>query len=349
MKIQTSISNHTVIRVLSMVLAYAFGVWLIYVTREALVLIGIALFLAIALSPPVNFLARKMPRGSRGLATGIAYLVTLSIVGLLAYATIPPLARQSNQLVSNLPKYVDSLQHGDNLIASTVNRYDLVDDIKASQEQITANFSSAGGPILSVVSRISSSLISVITVLVLTFFMLIEGPYWLKRISDLQPKEHRKHRELLAHKMYKVITGYVNGQLLIAFLASVFALIMMTILRVPFAVPLAGIVGLFGLIPLIGATLGAVVVVLVALFTSLKAGIILVVFFIIYQQIENNVIQPVVQARTVEMTPLLIFTSAIIGINLAGILGALLAIPTAACLRVLANDYIDRHHLQNSD
>ena len=131
------------------------------------------------------------------------------------------------------------------------------------------------------------------TILVLTFFMLVEGPKWIERFWAIHPREHRSHRQHIAQKMYAVVVGYVNGQLLVAFIAAMSALVMMTILKlfgidIPFIIPMSAIVGLFGLIPLIGATLGAVLVVAVALFESVAAAVIMAIFFLIYQQVLSN-------------------------------------------------------------
>jgi predicted PurR-regulated permease PerM len=348
MKLQTTISTHTVIRTLSIVLAYALGVWFIYLTREALVLIIIAFFLAIALNPPVSFLSRRMPKDSRGLATAVAYLITLSLIGLLIYATVPPLIRQSQQFIDRLPEYVETLQTGDGLSTRIVNRFDLVEEARLTQSELAGRLSQAGGPVLGLLTRLSSSIASIIVVLVMTFFMLVEGPAWLERFWSLQPVERRKHRQELAKKMYHVVTGYVNGQLIIASFAAILILILLSIFRIPFAIPLAGIAGLMALIPVIGTTLGATIVVIVAAFTSLKAAVLIAIVFIVYQQVENAFIQPLIQARSVKLTPLLILISAIIGVTLSGFLGALLAIPTAGCIRVLVSDYIERHHLKNA-
>lgn len=345
MTVKFSISNRTIFRVFLIALLFIAGLWLLYITRQALVLIGLAFFLAVALNPPVTFLARNMPKGSRGLATAIAFLIVISALSLLIFSLVPPIVQQTRSLVNNLPEIISSFETANNPVAEFVRRHDLLETLRQSQEQLTQQLSVASGPLIDVFQRIFSSAIAVLTVLALSFFMLVEGPDWIDKFWKLQPKGKRKHRKELAEKMYHVVTGYVNGQLLIASIAGVSAYLVLRIVGIPFAAPLAAIVGVFGLIPLIGATLGAAVVILVALFKSFGAAIALFIFFVAYQQFENNVIQPIVQSKSVDMSPLLILISAIIGVTLGGLLGALIAIPIAASLRILVSDYLERKNL----
>lgn len=355
MTVKVTVNNQTVLRVIGVTLAAVLLLAAIYTTRQALVLIAVSIFLAMALNPPVSYLASRLPGNSRGVATAISYLVVLSLIGFIIFATVPPLVRQSNQLIDNIPTYIEEVRNGEGFAGSVVQQYDLEDKLDELEESFSPDqLTAASGPIFNFFSRFTDSAISTLTVLVLTFFMLVEGPGWVRKFWDLHPKDHRKHRRELADKMYSVVTGYVNGQLLIAFIAGMSTLIALTILNlfgfgIPFIFSLAAIVGLFGLIPLIGATLGAAIVVLVALFNSLTAAIIMLVFFVIYQQIENNAIQPIIQARSVNLSPLMILLAAIIGITWAGLLGAIFAIPVAASLRILALDYIERNHIGDSE
>ena len=183
-------------------------------------------------------------------------------------------------------------------------------------------------------------MVAFITVLVLTFLMLVEGPQWLELAYKYVPEEQRRHTKYLARKIYGVVIGYVNGQLLIAFIAGMASLVAMVFLDIPNPIALAGLVTLTGLIPLIGATLGAVIVTVVALFQSLKQAIFILLFFIVYQQIENNAIQPYVQSKNLEISPLLVLVAVLAGVSMGGLIGGFLAIPIAASLRILALDYV---------
>lgn len=349
LSIKTTVTNHTIIRILTLTLAFGLGLGFIYVARSALVLILVAFFLALAISPVVNFLAKFMPNDSRGLGAGVAYIITLALLGTLLYFTVPPIVSQSRDLINNLPRYIEELETSDAPLARTVRRFNLVNEVKDSQEQLTTQLTRGGGPLINLLQRITSSVVTIVTVLILTFFMLVEGPAWLNKFWSFQPRGKENHRKELAHKMYHVVTRYVSAQLLIASFSAVIGYILLRVLAVDFALPLATLVGILGLIPLIGATLGAGLMIVAALFKSLGAALVILVVFAVYQQIENVLVQPLIQAKSVDMSPLLILISAIIGVTVAGILGGLVAIPIAACVRILVNDYVERHHLEHQE
>ncbi|MBI3983741.1 AI-2E family transporter [Candidatus Microgenomates bacterium] len=349
MKLKLTIENHTILRVLTVTGLFIGSVAFVWTTRQVWILLLVAFFFALALNPPVSWLARKLPKRSRGLATALAYLLVILVLGLLLYALIPPLAKQGRELVNDFPTYIDSLETSDTFIARTARKFGVADDLRISKDEIAQNLSRAGNPLLTALKRITSSLVSILTVLVLTFFMLVEGPRWLTNFWALQPRGKEDHRRELAQRMYRVVTGYVNGQLLIALIAGVAAFIMLTVLSVPYALPLAAVATVLSLIPMIGATLTGVVLVIVGLFQSLTIGIVLLVFYVLYQQFENYVLQPKIQARNVEISPLTVLVAAIFGVTLAGLLGALLAIPVAACIRILVKDYIEVHHFAHRE
>jgi predicted PurR-regulated permease PerM len=349
--VRLTVSNRTVIRFLLMVLAFGLGIGFIYATRSVLVLIVIAFFLALALNAPVTALSEriKSKKPRRGLATAAVFLVVVAIIGFIGYSIVPPLVEQTNEFIENAPQYVEDLQNGEGVLSDLSRRLNLEEKAKEAQADLANNLPLVGGPITSAFTKITSSIASVVTVLVLTFFMLVEGPSWIKKFWELQPRSKEKHRKDLAARMYRVVVGYVNGQLIIAALNGVVSFTIMKIFGLPYALPLACLAAVLALIPLIGATLGAVVIVAVALFDSVATAIIIAIFYVVYQQIENTTIQPFVQSKSVEMSPLLILLAAIVGVSLAGFLGALLAIPVAACLRILVNDLIEQRHLRHAE
>jgi predicted PurR-regulated permease PerM len=342
---EINISNSTLVRVMAIVIGFFLLLGFIYVARQPLMLILISAFLALALSPPVNLIARKIPGNSRGLATAISYIIILSIISFVLYLLIPPLMRQSELLINNFPQYIREIENGRDFVSEFVREYQLQDQLQKLQSELSSRYGQIGGSVIDLVRGVFSNVASILTVMIVAFFMLVEGPEWIRRFWELQPVHNRKRHQEVAQKMYGVITGFVNGQLLVALLSAVSSFVMLTIVGVDAALPLAVVVGLFGLIPFIGATIGAIVVVLAALFTSTTAAIIMTVFFIIYQQFENNVIQPIVQSRTTEASPLLVLIATIVGVFVGGLLGAILAVPVAGCLRILVNDYIDKHNL----
>lgn len=339
MTVNIKIDNRTIIQIMTVVILFFLALQFIGAVQHALTLVLISAFLAAALNPPVTYIARKVVRGNRTGATAIAYLMVITVIGLFLWALIPPLVKESSAFIDKVPTYVDQLQDSDTFVGEFVEKYKLDAEIEEFGSNIANRLGDSNGPLLTGINRAGSALVSIVTVLVLTFFMLVEGPYWIKEFWRFQHPEHKKHRQVLVKKMYHVITSYVNGQLLVAMLAGFTALIAMILVGIPFPLPLAGIVALFSLIPLVGATLGSVVVILVALFQSVPAAIVMGIFFLVYQQIENNVIQPMVQSRTLDLTPLMVLVSVIFGISLGGILGGFIAIPVAAILKILFLDY----------
>jgi predicted PurR-regulated permease PerM len=177
----------------------------------------------------------------------------------------------------------------------------------------------------------------------MTFFMLLEGPAWVERFFALVRPDSRPRWRSVAHDIYRTVGGYVTGNLLISLIAGVSTSIVLVIMGVPYWVALGLIVAILDLIPLAGATIAAIIVGAVAFLHSVPAGIVVVVFFILYQQLENHVLQPLVYGRTVQLSPLAVLISVLIGAELAGVLGALAAIPVAGGLQVILVDYL-RHH-----
>jgi predicted PurR-regulated permease PerM len=334
------VSNRTIFRVLAVTSGFIGLAAMIYLLRRPLVWLVIAFFLAVALNPPVNRIARFMPKRSRGLATGLLLIVILTVMGLLLYALVPALVSQTQSFARDVPGIIERMRESDSALVQSIAQSEPLSELsEIDQSQLLGRLSGLSGSVLDVVRGFFGSVVATLSVLVLTFFMIIEGPSWTELFWRFQDPHRRVQRRKLAGRMAKVVTGYTNGRLIISGIAGGISIIVMTIVGVPYAVPLGIVVGLFGLLPLVGATLGAVVVVLVALINSLADGVIMIIFFAIYQQFENNLIQPYIDSKTVQLSPLSALISAILGISLAGILGALLAIPAGACLQILAKEY----------
>lgn len=342
MKVNINVDNRTIVRVLAVAILFLIGLDIIAAVSYPLTLVAISAFLALALNPPVSYLSSRITRGSRAGATGIAYLAVISVIVLMLWTIVPPLVSQSVDFFNNVPNYVDELTASDGIVADFVERYDLDEEISDFGSNLASQLSGSDGLIFTGINRVGLAIVSMLTILVLTFFMLIEGPVWLEKLWQAQAKSRREHRKELADKMYKVVTSYVNGQLIVATIAGASALIAMLVIQLDFALPLGAVVGLFSLIPLVGATLGAAVVTTVTLLDlGLAQAVGILAFFIIYQQIENNIIVPYIQSRTLDVSPLMVLVAVLFGISLGGILGGFVAIPVAACGRILLNDYYD--------
>jgi predicted PurR-regulated permease PerM len=352
MKVTISVGNRTVIRVGLLILFMVIGFAAFKKAAHALTLLFIAGFLAIALNAPVHWLAQRLPgkrRGNRTVATGLAFLVVVIFLAGILSTIIPPLAKQTASFVSNLPSFIDSIHDDGSVIGRTVERYNLEPQIDKLTNELTDRLQQATGKIIDTFTMVTSSLLSILTVLVLTFMMLREGPAWIRFMLSLFDKKEQEHVRAIGSRMYKVVTGYVNGQIILAFIAAIFMLVPFLVLNINYPIALAVIVFFCGLIPLVGHTLGAIIVSIVALFTSPLAAAIVLGYYFLYQQTENIIIQPKIQASSTDMTPLMVFASVLVGVSFSGLLGGLVAIPVTACLRILALDYIERHNLIKHD
>ncbi len=347
-KVEITVSNRTVVRVLLLTLLSFIGLLAIKQASHALVLIFTAFFLALALNAPVHWLAERIPgkrRGSRVLGTAISFLLIIGILAAFLASIVPPLVRQTNTFIGAAPHLVEEVRGQDGPVGQIVRKYHLQKQVDNFSSQLSDRLKNASGFAFNTAKGVGSSIFSVLTILVLTYMMLIEGPRWLKMFERFVPKEHHPRLEALAADMYKVVKGYVNGQVTLAAIASLMLLPALLILGISYPAALIVVVFICGLIPMVGHTIGAIIVTTVALFHSFPTALIVLGYYILYQQIENYIIQPRIQANSTNMSPLLVFASVIVGVNFGGLFGGLVAIPLAGCARILVLDYMHNKHL----
>jgi predicted PurR-regulated permease PerM len=318
----------------------------------ALTLIIISVFLALALNAPVSWVARHLPgpmRGSRSSAIALSFLIVVLVLGTFIASAIPPIVHQTESFINTVPQLVRDVHDQNGKVGELVTKYHLQSQIDDLSRQLSARLHNSGaGTAVTAVSRIGSSIFATLTILVLTFMTLIEGPRWLEFLRELLPNNRRAHADRLARDMYKAVKGYVNGQVMLAIIASMMLLPGLLIFHVSYPIALLAVVFTCGLIPMVGHTIGAVIVTLVALFHSPFSAVGILVYYILYQQIENYLVQPRLQANTTNLSPLTVLMSVIVGVSFGGLLGGLLAIPVTACLRVWVIDYLQtQHHLGN--
>ena len=329
-----------VLRVVLVVVAVVLTLWLMYLLRRPLTWIFIAGFLAIAVSGPVNVLSRRM---RRGFAVAIVYLMLILTPFALIALLVPPIVTQANNLVQNLPEYADEVTrfvNENDRLRQLQDDYDITGRIEEAAGELPSRLGDAAGVLGDIGVGLVNSIFAAVTIIVLSIFMLSSG----RRFMDAWIREYQPDREEWWNRLFErignAIGNYVAGALLQATIAGFTSWIMLLILGVDFALPLAVIVFLLDLIPLVGATLGAIVVGIVTLFSDFPVDtIIWAVFAIVYQQVENNIIQPRIQARAVQLDPLIVLVSVLFGSALAGVLGALLAIPVAAALQITYREY----------
>src|SRR4029077_9244404 len=240
-----------------------------------------------------------------------------------------------NNFVDAAPGYVHDLTHGRGRLGFLETKYHVVERLEHYVKHGGAKkVLGLSGAAISVTKGVLNFIIGAVTVAFLTFFMLLEGPDWMERLYGLLPPESQPRWRAVGHGIYRQVGGYVTGNLAISLIAGSLATFALLLLGVPFAVALGLLVGLLDLIPLVGATLAAVILGGGAVLHSVPAGVVMIVFFVVYQQFENHVLQPLVYNRTVSLSPLAILVSVLVGAELAGVLGALAALPVARALPV---------------
>jgi predicted PurR-regulated permease PerM len=240
-----------------------------------------------------------------------------------------------------LPGYVHDLTHGRGRLGFLERKYHIVEKVREQVDKGGATrVLGLSGAALSVTKSIISVVAATVTIIFLTFFMLIEGRAWAERVYSLFPESSRPRRRRVGHDIYRTVGGYVTGNILISLIAGATITVVLLIMGVPYAVALGLLVAMLDLIPLAGATIAGIVVVGVAFLHSVPAGVVVLVFFVVYQQLENHWLQPVIYGRTVQLSPLMVLVSVLVGAELAGILGALAAIPVAGSIQVIVRDQL---------
>lgn len=347
-EVEWTVSNRTILRVVILVIGAFIFLAMLKQAAHALTLIFISFFLALALNGPVHWFAERIPgkmHGNRAFATGLSYLLIILVLGAFLASIIPPLMRQTNTFLKAAPGLVEDVRDENSSVGSFIRDNHLEDEVDKLSGELSERLGNIGGTALSTASRIGGSIFSTLTVLVLTFMMLVEGPAWLSLFKQLVPKSQRPHTEHLMSQMYRVVRGFVNGQVVLAATAAILILVPLFVLDISYPIALMVIVFFCGLIPMVGHYIGATIVTIVALFSSPADALIILAYYILYQQIENYVIQPTVQSNSTNMSPLLVFVSVLVGVSFGGLLGGLVAIPIAGCLRVLLLDYLKSRKL----
>lgn len=354
MKVRIEIDTQTFVRFWLVVIGFALAAFAIYSARTALIIIGVAFFLALALNAPVTKLANILPGKSRVGGTAIAYVVVTAFLGAFVFLLVPPIIEQTAKVAATIPSLVDNAQtqwHGVDTIVKKYHLESQVDDALESVKNNAAGWAAnAGQTVVSSLGSIFGLLTSAFLVFVLTFLMLIEGPSWLRRIwSVYNDKDRMEAHGQLADKMYSVVTGYITGQLAVSaiggFCAGIFVFILHFIfpsVPINLALPTVAIAFTLSLIPMFGATIAGVLIAILIAFNDLTAALFFGIYFVLYQQVENNFISPTIQSKTVELSALAILASVTIGLYVFGVAGGIISIPIAGCIKVLLEDYLAR-------
>jgi predicted PurR-regulated permease PerM len=330
----------TILRVLTLIVAVAVVLEVVWLARHVISWLVIALFLALALNPLVGWLERRTGL-RRSASIVLAYVLVLLVIIGVGLTFVPRLVDETNGFVQALPGYTHDLTHGRGRLGFLERKYHVVEKVRQQVKQGGAKkVLGLSGAAISITKGIITIIAATVTIVFLTFFMLLEGGEWIERFYSLFPAHSRDRWREVGDDIYRTVGGYVTGNILISVIAGAAITIVLLIMGVPYAVALGLIVAVLDLIPLAGATVAGVIVCLVAFLHSVPAGIVVLAFFIVYQQIENHMLQPVIYGRTVQLSPLAVLVAVLVGAELAGILGALAAIPVAGALQVVIRDQL---------
>ena len=326
--------------VLGIILAGVVMIEVVQAARGILIWIFIAMFLAAALNPAVEWLQQHgVPR--RGLAVAIVFVGAIVAIAALGATLIPTLVDQVNDFVDAVPGYVEDLTAGRGRLGFLEREYQITDRVReALSEGGASRILGISGTAIAVTKGVVTAIVATVTIAFLTLFMLLEGPAWVERLYSLLPEEKQPRVRKIGHDIYRTIGGYVTGNLTISLIAGVVSTGVLLAVGVPYAVALGLLVAILDLIPLAGATIAAILVTTVAFLDATTSGVIVLIFFIVYQQLENHVLQPIVYGRTVQLSPLAVLIAVLIGAELAGVIGALAAIPVAGTIQVVLVDWL---------
>ena len=334
-----SVPYRTILAIDGIVVATVLSLLVVWELRRVLVLVLIAGFFAIVLDPAVAFLHRHGLR--RGLAVFVVFFIGVLAFAGLVYLFAKPAYDAGSRFAKDLPKVVDQARHGQGRIGHLIRHFHLDKYVRDNAPKIQDALRHAGGPALRIARSVVSGVVGMVTVLVLTFLLLLEAPNMARSVLAFLPPPRADRIRRVAEDVSRSVTGYVVGNAMTSIIAGAVIYTTLRILGVPFAFLFGLWVALVDLLPLVGGLLAGVPTVAFALLHSPSAGIITGIVFLVYQQIENHVLNPVIMSRTVRMNPLWVMLSVLVGARVGGIVGALLAIPVAGALQVIARDVWD--------
>lgn len=334
-------SVRSILRIIVTVVLSALAIYVVYRLRTPISYLLMAIFLAVVVSGPVAFLTRRMPKG---LAITLVYLGLVLVPIAIGTILIPPLVRAAADLVSDFPSYVQDLKTtiNENETLQNLNEnFDLTTKLEDAAGDLASRLDDVAGVLADIGTGLIGSLFALVTILIMSLFMVSRGGAWIDKALRLRPAREAAVIKRALDNMAVAVGAYVGGAVLQATIAGIFTFIVLTILGVPSPLALAVVVATLDLIPLVGATLGAILVGIVTLFVDFPTTtIIWAVWAIAYQQVENYVIQPRIQGRAVSLDPFIIVIAALFGGTLLGIVGALVAIPLAAAAQIGVREFI---------
>mgnify|MGYP000909466372 FL=1 len=354
MKVKIEIDTKTLIRFWLVIFGFIILAGAIWIAKDVLIMIIIAAFLALALNSPVAKIAKILPGSSKNRvgATAVAYLIIVLIFGALFSVLTPIITDQVKHFSKDLPQIVQNYTGEQSGIRRFITENHLEGMISQAVDSVTRSINSSvskiGDVFFGSIASIVGWIISLFMVLAMAFLMLVEGPDLIDKIFKVFYTDkilEKNHRRILS-RMYGTVSGYVSSIVTVCSISATCGSIATAILALIFGfpisliAPIAVLLFVFGMIPMVGTTIAGVLSALIIGLNLPTAGLIFLAYFLIYQQIENNVISPMVQARNNQLSALIIFIVLTVGVYAFGLLGALLAIPLAACAKILVQEQL---------
>ena len=338
----------TILATIGLVLATVLLLLLLRQIQRVLVWIIIAGFFAVAVYPVVDWIERRLPWCRRSLATLLVYLVLIALIAGLLTLFAVPLGREATSLAHQLPQLITDTRAGRGPVGHLLDRAHVLSYVQRNEGKIRSFVSGLGAPALGFLKTAATGVAATVTIFVLSFLMVVQGPKLVTGTLGLFREDQAEHIRAVGAECARTVTGYISGNLLISAICGVLTYAVLAVLGIPFAGLIALFVGLADLIPLVGATLGAIVIAIVTLFHDFPtATIVWAIFSIVYQQLENTLIQPQIQRRAVDVHPFIVLVSVLFGATLLGIIGALVAIPVAASLQIGIREWWRYRHDQS--
>jgi predicted PurR-regulated permease PerM len=317
----------TILATIGLLLATALLLYVVVTARQVITWIVVGVFFAVALYPVVGFVQRRVFRGKRrALATLVVFLLVFVVLAAVVTAFVVPLAGEGTKLAGQLPGLIDQARNGRGPVGDFLNRTHVLQWVQTHQATIQNFAKGLTTPAVGVLSGIATTVTGIVTVFVLAYLMVLEGPRVVDGVTALFRPDTGDRIRRVGADCARSVTGYISGNLVISVICGLITYVALLVMGVPFA----------GLM-----TLGGIVAVLAGFLHSVPAGIVVLVVFVVYQQLENHLLQPVIYGRTVQLNPLTVIIAILVAAELAGILGALLAIPAASIIQVVARDVWD--------
>ena len=354
MKVKIEIDTKTLIRFWLVIFGFIIFAGLIWVAKDVLIMIIIAAFLALALNDPVARITKILPGSNKNrvAATAVAYLTIVLILGALISLLTPIIADQVKHFSKDLPQIVKNYTGEESGVRRFIVENHLEGMISQAVDSITRSINSSvsklGDFFFGSIASIVGWLISLFMILAMAFLMLVEGPDLIDKIFKVFYTDktlEKDHRRILS-RMYGTVSGYVSSIVTICSISatcgSIATAILALIFGLPIALvpPIAVLLFIFGMVPMVGATIAGLLSAVILGLNAPTAGLFFLIYFLIYQQVENNVISPMIQARNNQLSALIIFVALTIGVYAFGLLGALLAIPLAACIKIIVQEQL---------